>query len=579
MRGNMKNKSRSVMERKLTGAVCVFAFFCAFTCFRGMTVYASENGGAAVPAAVVGTRTTDDAVYAYVRGVGSIASGTTVQIGNTLCEDVQVASVMSMGMPIKTTILFDNSQSLSKIWGSRAKELVAGLIDNHAENEEFKIATFAESLNVISDYTADYEALKSTVEGIEFLDQPSYLTDILYDFLNQERDSREANYTRLIIITDGADDNEIKYTQAELSDLMKGSGVVIHTVGVKNSKNSERLESLFSYARLTGGTYSTAEKNTDSEGIRSAIDEDYSLLCLRLVPRADIMDGGKREAKFTLNTPEGTVVLTASLQMPFADVSSMPPESVEQNREPVSEPEDKEELPSIDLRQPPKEQEPGTGKKGRIPVIAIAVGAAAAALLIVILLAVLLVLKGKKKKTVDVVIANNIRQEGGRQTDGRHFSGMQSGGGSRDTLNRAASAAQGAPAQRGSNTVRLGAQASPGSAGNTRLLQGGNNQNMARQSYIALSDIKTPQRSFRVPIDTRIVIGRESGDIVLGFDAAVSYTHCEILKKGNLFYVNDLKSSNGTFYGNMRVHQETPVMNGGILEIGAGKYKITIESQ
>lgn len=577
MRGNMKNKSRSVMDRKLAGAVCVFAFFCAFICFRGLTAYAAENNLEAAPA-VVSARTTDDAVYVYVRGVGSIASGTTVQIGNTLCEDIQVANVVSMGMPIKTTILFDNSKSLSKSWGNSAKELVAGLIDSHAENEEFQIVTFADSLNVVADYTADYEALKTAAEGIEFLDQASYLTDILYDFLSREKDGGEANYTRLIIITDGADDNEIKYTQTELSELMKNSGVVIHTVGVKNSQNAERLENLFSYARLTGGVYALAEKKTEAEGIKDMLAEDYSLICLKLVPRADIMDGGRREAKFTLNTPEGTVVLTATLQMPFADVSNMQPESAEQSQESVPEPEEKEELPSIDIKQPTNGEEQETGKNGKIPVMLIVIGAVAAALLIIILLAVLFVLKGKKKKAVDVVIANNMRQEDGRQAGGRESGGMQAGGG-RNTVSRVSSTAQGAPAQRSGNTVRLGGQPDSGSAGNTRLLQGANNHNMVRQSYIMLSDIKAPQRNFRVPIDTRIVIGRESGDIVLGFDAAVSYTHCEILKKGNLFYVNDLKSSNGTFYGNMRVYKETPIMNGGILEIGAGKYKLTIESQ
>lgn len=590
MRGNMKNKSRSVMDRKLAGAVCVFAFFCAFICFRGLTAYAAENNLEAAPA-VVSARTTDDAVYVYVRGVGSIASGTTVQIGNTLCEDIQVANVVSMGMPIKTTILFDNSKSLSKSWGNSAKELVAGLIDSHAENEEFQIVTFADSLNVVADYTADYEALKTAAEGIEFLDQASYLTDILYDFLSREKDGGEANYTRLIIITDGADDNEIKYTQTELSELMKNSGVVIHTVGVKNSQNAERLENLFSYARLTGGVYALAEKKTEAEGIKDMLAEDYSLICLKLVPRADIMDGGRREAKFTLNTPEGTVVLTATLQMPFADVSNMQPESAEQSQESVPEPEEKEELPSIDIKQPTNGEEQETGKNGKIPVMLIVIGAVAAALLIIILLAVLFVLKEKKKKAVDVVIANNMRQEDGRQAGGMRDAKKDNGEGkSAAAQGFAAGAAwhgtgstpetdSGSAGPRGGNTVRLGSQKNQNATGSIRHLQSGSPQNAVRQWYITLSDIDSPQRSFRVPIDTKVVIGREEGDIVLGYDGAVSHTHCEIIKRGNLYYVNDLKSSNGTFYGGMRVHRETPVMNGGILEVGTCKYKITIENR
>lgn len=572
----MKNKSQSVLKRELAGIVGMLVFF---VCLWGITAYAAGNVEGASSAAVVSARTTDESVYVYISGVDGITSGTTVQIGNTLCEDIQVANVVSMGMSIKTIVLFDNSQSLSKIWGSRAKELVAGLIDNHAENEEFKIATFAENLNVLSDFSADYESLKTVVEEIEFLDQPSYLTDILYDFLRQGRDSGEANYTRLIIITDGADDNEIKYTQSELSDLIKGSGVVIHTVGVKNSKNNERLETIFSYARLTGGTYTLAEKKTEAEGIRNAIDEDYSLICLKLVPRADIMDGGRREAKFTLNTPEGTVVLTASLQMPFADVSSIPTEGAEQSQTSVPEADSKEELPSIEVKPQPKEEEKETGKNDIVPFIVI--GASAFALIMIILLVVLLVLRGWRKKPVDVVIASGIQPGGEIGTVGmQNVEGQVSGSGAfQHQVRSNTEAFPGASAKRGGNTVRLGGQANSDSAGSTRHLQGGIIRNVARQSFIMLSDINTPQRSFRVPINTRIVIGRESGDIVLGHDAAVSHTHCEILKKGNLFYVNDLRSSNGTFYGGMRVHQETPVVNGGILEVGTCKYKITIENQ
>ncbi len=553
----MKNNNRSVLFAKIAGVVCMLAFF---SCFMGNVAQAAENGAGAQEVVVVSSRTADDGIYIYIKGVSDIASGTTVQVGNTLCEDVQVADIASTGMAVRTTILFDNSLSLSQKWGSQAKELVAGLIDHHAEGEEFRLATFADGLNVLSDFSTDYESLKATAEGIEFLNQDSYLTDILYDLIKPGAGSNEANYTRFVIITDGADDNDIKYTQAELSDLMKGSDVVIHTVGVKASNNNSLLENLFSYARLTGGTYAVAEADTDVESIRSTIDEDYSLLCLRIVPKAEVMDGSRKEAKLNLNTSNGSVMLTASIQMPFADVSSLPSESEEPAPAatpaptPTPAPE-KSSLPSISVEPPKTEKaEPEAGKNNIILIVGIG-GAAAAVILILV---VLLVLKGRKKKQVNVVIANNEQTEGGKRDDGQQAESGQQG--------------------RGGNTDRLGAHAGAGTAGKTRRLQGGTGQNVARQSFIVLTDISNPRRSFRAPIDTRIVIGRESGDIVLGHDAAVSYTHCEIIKKGNLYYINDLKSSNGTVYGNAKVYCETPIMSGGILEIGECKYKITIEN-
>lgn len=553
----MKNNIQSVLFRRLAGVICMLAFF---SCFLSTKVCASENpSDTSAAASVVSSRTTDESVYVYIKGVSDITSGTTVQVGNTLCEDIQVADVASMGMPIRTTILLDNSMSLSKRWGSQAKELAKELIGSHRSDEEFKIATFADGLNVVADFSTEYELLEAAVEEIEFLDQESYLTDILYDFLKQSSDSGEANYTRVIIITDGADDKDIKYTQTELSDLMKSSGVVIHTVGVKTSKNNNLLESLFSYARLTGGTYKAVDADTDVEGIRDMIDEDYSLFCLKLIPQADIMDGSRKEAKLNLNTSDGAVVLTASLQMPFADVSSIQSESAEPSAPPEPEPaDDKPELPSIAVEPQAVEETPETGKSGILAVIIIG----AVVLTIIITLAVLLVVKGRKKKKIDVVIANSEQTESGSQRGETHVSVMQ----------------KSKPVQSGGNTVRLGGQMNADNAGNTVCLQGGTGQNAVRQTFISLTDINNPQRSFRVPIDTRIVIGRETGDIILGHDAAVSHTHCEIIKKGNLFYINDLKSSNGTFYGSMRVYHETPIMNGGILEVGTCKYKITIEN-
>ena len=92
----------------------------SFLCLNGISVEAAGEN-ATSEAAVVSSRTAEDAVYIYIKGVEDIVSGTTVQVGNTLCENIQVARVDSMGMPVKTTILFDNSQSLSKDGETRQK--------------------------------------------------------------------------------------------------------------------------------------------------------------------------------------------------------------------------------------------------------------------------------------------------------------------------------------------------------------------------------------------------------------------------------------------------------------------------
>ncbi len=537
--------------RKIAGAICLLALF---LCFRSSTVCATENMSVQ-DAAVVSSRTSEEGIFIYMKGISGLTDGTTVQVGNTLCEDIQGGHLASMDVQIRTLILFDNSLSLSKSWGSQAKDLLQGLIDNHAEGEVFQIATFADGLNVLSDFTTDYEALKTAADGIEFLDQDTYLTDILYDLLEQEGSRTEPDYTRFVIITDGADDNDIKYTQNELSDLMKNSGVVIHTVGVKTSDNASLLETLFSYARFTGGTYHVAEKSTDVKVLKETIQEDHSLFCLRLVPPADIMDGSRKEAKLNLHTEKGPLVLTASLQMPFADIGSLPSESVVPSAPTATE---SPKLPSITVESQTVEEAPeffGFRMSLVIVIVIVVLLVAVAALL------GLLAWKGKKKRQVDVVMANEEPLGDGEKYSGKQVTPPQPDG----------------QTHSGANTVRLGGHVNRDIAGKTIHLQDRAGQKELKRHYIVLTDINNPQRSFRVPINRRIIIGRESGDIKLSHDDTVSHTHCEIIKKGNLYYINDLKSSNGTFYGSMRVYHETPVMNGGILEVGTCKYKISIE--
>ncbi|MCM1538611.1 MAG: FHA domain-containing protein [bacterium] len=507
------------------------------------------------------SRTTEDGIYIYIKGVNDIMSGTTVQVGTTLCEDIQVAEITSAGMPIRTCILLDNSLSVSRRWGDQAKILIGELIDGHAEGEEFQIVTFADGFNVVADFSTEYDSLKSAMGEIAFYNQSSYLTDILYDLLSQEYRSGGANYTRLIIITDGADDNDIKYTQTELLNLMSDSGVVIHAVGIRAENNNALLENLFAYARMTGGVYAAVDRNVSEDEVRSMIDEDYSLFCLRLSPDAGMMDGSKKEARLTLNTSGGTIVLNASLQMPFANVGSAPPEQEENEEaeeEPAAPPEtvtEKPEMPSIEV-QTQAQEEPKENKK--LGIVLLAVGGSLV-LALAVVVAILLILKNKGRKQSDTAdenyhadqIQNRWSQtRGGEQTvllqpDGKNLGNKE---GKEDSA--------------GDKTV---------------YLLGGNGQSAVRQAYITLTDISNPYRSYRAPIDTRIVIGRKTGDILLGHDATVSHTHCEIIKKGNLFYVKDLKSSNGTFYGNSRVYADTPIISGGILAVGEGKYKITIE--
>ena len=103
------------------------------------------------------------------------------------------------------------------------------------------------------------------------------------------------------------------------------------------------------------------------------------------------------------------------------------------------------------------------------------------------------------------------------------------------------------------------------------------NRNDAIYPEVILSNIDNPGSGYRHRIVDKIMIGRAEGsDIRIATDAAVSSRHCMISVKGTQFYLEDCNSSNGTYYNDVEVTSQVPIMSGGILEIGHDRYRLTL---
>ena len=96
------------------------------------------------------------------------------------------------------------------------------------------------------------------------------------------------------------------------------------------------------------------------------------------------------------------------------------------------------------------------------------------------------------------------------------------------------------------------------------------------KAYIILKRNDLPEQIYKAPINDIIYIGRKETDIVID-DHYVTSKHCEIILRGELLYVKDCNSSNGTFYENIRIYEETPIISGGNLKIGQYTYNVRLE--
>jgi type II secretory pathway pseudopilin PulG len=490
---------------------CIFAL--------GITVMAAEAP------VLLESHTNDESFSVYVKGVdgdGDVA----VQIATSNAEKVEATRLSDLDMPMQTLIMVDNSISIPTSDRDKITSLIQDLIADRLPNEEIAIATFSESVDKLTDYTNDYSTLKKALDSIEYKDQETYLTDVLYDLISSEYvNSTEDVYQRIIVISDGVDNKSLGYTKEELTALLKEYPIPIYTIGCSTGKNNTELENMFAISRSTSVDYFLLDDVEDTLEITDSLHEDINIMKLIVTPSSDIMDGGKKAVKITFG--EGTSIST-EIVMPQKVVEAVPESTIEEAVEEtmVSEVDSETEI----------ETESEIEKEGGFDsLILIVIVLAVILVLIIIAVVVIIIVNGKNKNTefeqVDENILNQLGRENFRQESRTELV---------DSFRNADNG----------NTVAI-------------LDQRANYQ-------LTLTDVNSPARSFYVPLSKSVVIGRraESSDIVLDYDNTVSGRHCEISTRNGKFYVRDLQSGNGTYLNGSRVLTETEIFSGNILKLG-----------
>lgn len=473
-------------------------------------------------AAILETVTGESEISVYIENAEADASNITVQIATSEMDGIRMQPVSELDTPMKTLVVIDNSLSIAKDDRSKIAELLQNLIADRLDSEEICIAVFSEEINKLTDYTSDYGTLKKAVDGIAYQDQETYLTDVLYDLLSAEYgNGAEDVYRRIIVISDGVDNKAFGYTKEELYTLLKNIQIPIYTVGSSNGKNNEELESMFAISRMTCADYFLLRETEDLLDITNELNQDRNIIKLTITPPEEMLDGSRKTVKITCSDQ---TVLTAEIVMPQQAYVK----ETEELPLPVQEETDR-------IAVPVAEEETEDGAVFPLPVVLVSAAVIGAALAITIIIFII----RKKKK-------NNQPEFELLDTEILGHAGQRAG----------------SPEER------------------TELVDSGRNQeddgstvmiwNQGRAYQAVLTDIHSPSKSFQVPLNQSIVIGRKSGecDIVLDYEKSVSGKHCEIGVRDGKFYVKDMQSSNHTYLNGNKVLVETEIYSGNILKLG-----------
>lgn len=493
--------------------------------FFGMTVFASEN------VAIVENFTGEDYISIYIKGMEEEIQDVSVQIGTTVAKDVTAEKIRSLDIPLQTLVMIDNSLSISDSDREKIAVFIQDLISDRLNNEEIAIATFSEDITYLTDYTSDYGTLKKAAESIEYQDQETYLTDVLYELLSTDYIQRQENiYRRIIVVSDGVDNKSLGYTKDELYTLIKDNPLPIYTIGCVNGKNNEQMENMFALSRMTSAASFVLDDIENTLDITAIMKQDCEIVKLTIIPTPEAMDGSKKAVKVSFSNAAVQNGLSADILMPQKQLEVMaeiPAESVvEETEETVEE--------TVEA-----EIEDNILKKTNVFIFA---GVALAVIIIVIIILICVFSRKKKKVTFESIDEGVLRE-----------------------LEKNISEPEA--------KTELIHTPSSNDDGQTYMIW----ENKATYQVV-LTDVNSPMKSFQIPLSQSVVIGRkqEQCDIALDYEKSVSSKHCQINVRDGKFYIRDLQSANGTYVNESKVLTETEIVSGNVIRMGRLKMRFEI---
>lgn len=485
----------------------------------------------------------EDSIYIYINGISEIYPDSKIQIGNTICssEQISIAAFNNLNPFMKTIILVDNSKSIPSKKHGDIQEILQGIVSGAAENEQIKIGVISEEVSYLCDYTNDHNILQTAISGISYNDQSTYLSDVLYDVISEMRAEETYACMRIIILADGADNKSIGYTNDEVRKYIEDNAYQVYSVGIPGKNNSSELETMFSFSRASKADYFLLDGSISNEEIINTLRQDQNGVCLKITPEESLKDGSTKNILLKLGTAEGQVELTVSVNMPFGTgTAETQPETEVQTQEATTA---QETLPTLSAKKDEAEEDSKEVKGFFQSSFWIFIILGVMIILLLMVTVVIMLMKKKKPKSPSII--------------------------------------KEAPTVIEESAIAYDPDAEPttiGSNGENDIKEDTAKKLWLKppKRYLVLKNMDNPQIFYKVLITDVIHIGRGSTEDIILDDSMVSRKHCEIILRGELLYIKDCGSKNKTYYENMIVYDETPIISGGKVKIGRCIYCVEL---
>jgi Ca-activated chloride channel family protein len=212
--------------------------------------------------------------------------------------------------PVSGAIIFDASGSMANKL-VEARQAIADFLKTSMPGDEFSLIRFSDNPTLVQGLTSKTEDIESQLPYIQAKGWTALFDSI---YLGVQNVRRGKNSRKIIFLLSDGGDNNSRYTESEMRNLVMESDVCIYSIGLLGtglSKRNVRLLSRLSDA--TGGRFFPVEKLSELrdavERISAQIRNQY---LLGYTPALFLRDGKYRHVEVTLAQPSSGPPLRAS---------------------------------------------------------------------------------------------------------------------------------------------------------------------------------------------------------------------------------------------------------------------------
>jgi VWFA-related protein len=224
--------------------------------------------------------------------------------------------------PLSTGVVFDCSGSMGKKL-EKSRQAVAQFFKTANPEDEFFLVEFNDGAKIAQPFTRSLEEIQNRLTFTQSRGRTALL-DAIYLALHEMKKARNPRKA-LLIISDGGDNNS-RYSEGEIKNLVKEADVQIYAIGIfepigARSRTAEELAGpglLTEMSEQTGGREYSVENINELPDIAAKIGVELrNQYILGFSPQNQERDGKYRRIQVKLSPPRGLPPLRAYWRMGY----------------------------------------------------------------------------------------------------------------------------------------------------------------------------------------------------------------------------------------------------------------------